>query len=219
MHSTSNNLLINDELNYDTVALAEEHDVLVSNLTDEQCGVYITIMTVVDGNHGGVLFLYGHGGTGKIFLWRTLSAAIRPRGEIFINVASSAIAATLLPRGRMAHSRFVLQLNPEKDSSCNIKQGSHLEELIEKTRLIIWDEAPMIHKFYFEALGFKMRDLLKYTNPHGVNKPFGGKTVVFGGDYRQILPVIPGGIRQQIVHASLSLSHLWDNCKIFISTG
>ncbi|KAL6574841.1 hypothetical protein OROMI_012126 [Orobanche minor] len=183
-------------------------------LINEQRGVYNTIMTAVDGNNGGVFFLYGHGGTDKIFLWRTLSAAIRPRGEIVLNVASSAIAATLLPGGRTAHSRFVIPLNPEKDSSCNIKQGSHLAELIEKTRLIIWDEAPMMNKFCFEALDFTMRDLLKYTNPHAVNKLFGGKTVVFGGDYRQILPVIPGGTRQQIVHASLNSSYLWDNCKV-----
>ncbi|KAL6575981.1 hypothetical protein OROHE_000452 [Orobanche hederae] len=196
-----------------SVALAEEHDGLVSNLTDEQRGVYNTIMTAVDGNHGGVFFLYGHDGTGKTFLWRTLSAAIRSRGEIVLNVASSAIAAILLPGGRTAHSKFVIPLNPEKDSSCNIKHGSHLAELIEKTRLIIWDEAPMMNKFCFEALDFTMRDLLKYTNPHAVNKPFGGKTVVFGGDYRQILPVIPGGTRQQIVYASLNSSYLWDNCK------
>ncbi|KAL6574843.1 hypothetical protein OROMI_012128 [Orobanche minor] len=56
------NLLISDELNYDTVSLAEEHDGLVSNLTDEQRGVYNMIMTAVDGNNGGVFFLYGHGG-------------------------------------------------------------------------------------------------------------------------------------------------------------
>jgi len=28
---------------------------------------------------------------------------------------------------------------------------------------------------------------------------FGGKVVVFGGDFRQILPVIPKGIRQEVV--------------------
>ncbi|KAL6581037.1 hypothetical protein OROMI_006960 [Orobanche minor] len=144
-----NILLISDKLNYDTIALAEEHDRLVSNMTDEQRGVYSTIMTDVDGNHGGVFFLYGHGGTGKIFLWRTLSTAIRSRGKIVLNVASSAIATTLLPGGRMAHSKFVILLNPEKDSSCNINQGSHLAELIEKTRLVIWDEAPMVNKFFF----------------------------------------------------------------------
>ena len=39
--------------------------------------------------------------------------------------------------------------------------------------------------------------------------PFGGVTVVFGGDFQQILPVIPGGGREQIVSTSLCHSHLW----------
>jgi ATP-dependent DNA helicase PIF1 len=34
-------------------------------------------------------------------------------------------------------------------------------------------------------------------------KIFGGKTVVLGGDFRQILPVVPKGGREDIVSASL----------------
>jgi hypothetical protein len=30
-------------------------------------------------------------------------------------------------------------------------------------------------------------------NPEAEQLPFGGKVVVFGGDFRQILPVIPKG--------------------------
>ena len=33
--------------------------------------------------------------------------------------------------------------------------------------------------------------------------PFGGKTVVLGGDFRQLLPVVRKGSRAQIVCASL----------------
>ena len=33
--------------------------------------------------------------------------------------------------------------------------------------------------------------------------PFGGKTVVLGGDFRQVLPVVPNDSRGQIVAASL----------------
>ena len=40
--------------------------------------------------------------------------------------------------------------------------------------------------------------------------PFGGKTVVFGGDFRQVLPVVRKGSRAQIVDASLRRSYLWD---------
>ena len=37
------------------------------------------------------------------------------------------------------------------------------------------------------------------------DRPFGGKVVLFGGDFRQILPVIPGATRQEVLHATLTL--------------
>ncbi|XP_031111962.1 uncharacterized protein LOC116015935 [Ipomoea triloba] len=45
--------------------------------------------------------------------------------------------------------------------------------------------------------------------------PFGGKIVVLGGDFRQILPVIPKGTRQDIVGATINSSYLWRYCKVF----
>ncbi|EFE88057.1 hypothetical protein BIFBRE_05094, partial [Bifidobacterium breve DSM 20213 = JCM 1192] len=42
---------------------------------------------------------------------------------------------------------------------------------------------------------------------------FGGKTVVFGGDFRQVLPIVRKGSRAQIVGASLRRSHLWDHMQ------
>ncbi|KAI8559660.1 hypothetical protein RHMOL_Rhmol04G0190600 [Rhododendron molle] len=42
-------------------------------------------------------------------------------------------------------------------------------------------------------------------------KPFGGITVVLGGDFHQILPVVPKGVREEIVNASLRRSDLWDD--------
>ncbi|CAH9093247.1 unnamed protein product, partial [Cuscuta europaea] len=64
------------------------------------------------------------------------------------------------------------------------------------TKLIIWDEAPMINKYCYEALDRTMRDILRHSYGCDGSKPFGGKTIVFGGDFRQILPVIPKGSRQ-----------------------
>ena len=43
---------------------------------------------------------------------------------------------------------------------------------------------------------------------------YSGKVVVFGGDFRQILPVIPNGSRQDGVHASINASYLWKHCSV-----
>ncbi|XP_076946714.1 uncharacterized protein LOC143618348 [Bidens hawaiensis] len=84
----------------------------------------------------------------------------------------------------------------------------------EKTSLIIWDEAPMIHRHGFEALDRTLRDILSHDDSNNSSMPFGGKTIVFGGDFRQVLPVIQSGTRQDIVNASLSSSYIWDYCKV-----
>ncbi|XP_057744772.1 uncharacterized protein LOC130962595 [Arachis stenosperma] len=212
------NKLILDELSYDRVFLAEQHSQYLAQMTSEQKTVYDKIIAAVNSNSGGVFFLYGYGGTGKTFIWKTLSAAIRSKGEIVLTVASSGIASLLLPGGRTAHSRFAIPLTPDEYSTCNIKQGSPLAELISETKLIIWDEAPMMNKFCFEALDRTMRDLLRSTNDSSLSLPFGGKTVVFGGDFRQILPVITKGSRQDIVNASINSSYLWHECQILSLT-
>jgi ATP-dependent DNA helicase PIF1 len=85
------NKLISDELNYDREELHLLHEELLQKLTDEQHNVYSTIMKSVTAQDGQFYFLYGYGGTGKTFLWRTLSAAIRSQGHIVINVASSSM--------------------------------------------------------------------------------------------------------------------------------
>ena len=44
---------------------------------------------------------------------------------------------------------------------------------------------------------------------------FGGKIVILGGDFRQLLPVFPRGIRNEIVYLSIQNSFLWNNFHKF----
>lgn len=205
------NMLIHDELNYDRESLKREHEMLYSTMTPEQKDVYNTVMNAVTLDEGGLFFLYGYGGTGKTFVWKTLAASVRSRGEIVINVASSGIAALLLTGGRTTHSRFSIPINLTEESFCSIAPDSDLAALLNRTKLIIWDEAPMMHRHCFESFDRTMRDIIRSPNR---SKPFGGKVVVFGGDFRQILHVIPKGTRAEIVHASLHSSNLWRYCKV-----
>ncbi|CAH1448407.1 unnamed protein product [Lactuca virosa] len=143
--SSSNNRLIVEELDYDIPNLKNEFDRLFVSLTDEQRNIFLDIMAKVKNNKGGVFFIYGYGGTGKTFLWKTISAAIRCQGEIVLNVASSGIASLLLTGGRTAHSRFIIPINLTEDSFCRINPKSDLASLVRKASLIIWGEAPMVH--------------------------------------------------------------------------
>ena len=57
-------------------------------ITYEHGAIFYNIMRVVATQSGGVYFLYGYGGTGKTFIWKTLSSAIRSNGGIVLTVAS-----------------------------------------------------------------------------------------------------------------------------------
>ncbi|KAL4316235.1 hypothetical protein AHAS_Ahas15G0264800 [Arachis hypogaea] len=113
------------------------------------------------------------------------------KGGIVLKVASSGIAVFLLPNGRTAHSRFKISLTINEDSLYNIKQGSPLAKLITKAKLIICDETLMISKYCYEPLDKCLRDILRCSDSYNAHLPFGGKVVVYGGDFRQSLPMIP----------------------------
>ncbi|XP_020081827.1 uncharacterized protein LOC109705509 [Ananas comosus] len=209
------NKLLREELDYDVCALKLEHTKLFEGLNEEQLTIYNSVLTSIHENRGDVIFVYGHGGTGKTYLWQTIISKIRSEGKIVLAVASSGIASLLLPGGRTAHSRFKIPIKLDEYSTCEVKKGSQLAKLLSYASLIIWDEAPMNHKNCFEALDRTLRDILKSDDGGTEQRLFGGKTIIFGGDFRQILPVIVGGTRQDIVNASITKSYIWDVCKVF----
>ncbi|GKD28612.1 ATP-dependent DNA helicase PIF1-like protein [Tanacetum coccineum] len=97
---------------------------------------------------------------------------------------------------------------------CNFVRRSYygdLVDLIRKTKLIIWDEAPMVNRNCFETLERTMADIWRRDDGTHSYNIFGGKFVLFGGDSKQTLPVIPCGSRQDAEHASINSSHLWKN--------
>ncbi|KAL4603641.1 hypothetical protein ACB092_10G139100, partial [Castanea dentata] len=115
------NRLIQEEMSYDVLSLKREHEILIFGLNNEQRIIYNSIVEVVATERWGMFFVYEQGGTGKIAL----------------PVASSGIAALLLP------------------------------------------------------------------------------VVVLGGDFRQILPLVRKGRRDDIVQSSISKSYLWIDCHVF----
>ncbi|XP_040366362.1 ATP-dependent DNA helicase pif1 isoform X1 [Rosa chinensis] len=210
-----NNRLLREELDYDCLELKRQHQNLVAQLNTCQRIIYDEVIKAIEDKTCNTFFVHGYGGTGKTFLWHTIINKLRFEGKIILAVASSGIASLLLPNGRTAHSRFKIPLVVNNLSICPIKKGTHLAKLIDKTELIIWDEAPMCNKYCFEALDKSLRDILSDPNNMQIDKPFGGKPILLGGDFRKILPVITGGTKEQIIEASLNSSYLWSSFKIF----
>ncbi|KAK9671842.1 hypothetical protein RND81_12G058200 [Saponaria officinalis] len=210
------NKLIRDERMYGRKQLAYDSSQKMQQLNKDQQVVYDKVIEAVNNNSGQVIFLYGHRGTGKTFLYSTISAKIKAEGKIVLNVASSGIAALLLPGGRTAHSRFEIPIELFYNSTCNISQNTQLAELLRKTSLIIWDEAPMDYKYAFEALDRTMKDIIGLRDKEAKSKLFGGKVILLGGDFRQVLPIVSKGARQDIVQASINRSYIWNDCRVYM---
>nr|XP_017245346.1 PREDICTED: uncharacterized protein LOC108217005 [Daucus carota subsp. sativus] len=212
-----NDLLL-EEMMYDRERLQLKAAEQYPCLNEMQRTIFDEIVEQVELDKGGFYFVYGPGGTGKTFLWSTIISKLRGDGKIVLAVASSGIPSLLLEGGRTAHSRFRIPIDINEYSCCEIKKRTFLAELICNASLVIWDEAPMTHRFVYEAVDRTFRDIRSTTNDECQSLPFGGLTTVLGGDFRQILPVLPKKGRHEIVCASISKSHLWESCKVYTLT-
>jgi hypothetical protein len=137
-------------------------------------------------------FVNGLGSTGKTFLYNCLLSTVRAQGRVAVAVASSGIVALLLDGGRTAHSRFKIPVQGLNSTfTCYISRDSELATLLQAAALIVWDEAIMMHKHVFEAVNRSLQDIMAVINPAFKFLPFGGLVMVFSGNFRQILLVVP----------------------------
>lgn len=185
-------------------------------LNGEQRRIYTTVMEAVRRNIGKTIFVDDVGGAGKTYLYSTILAAVRAEGRIALPVASSGIAALLLEGGRTAHSRFKIPVKGlHGESRCFVHREDDLAKLISQAGVIIWDEAPMTHRHAFEALDRTLKDIMKMFDPELGEMPFGGKVVLLGGDFRQVLPVVRRGGVPETIAACLKKSYLWPHVEVF----
>ncbi|XP_050889542.1 ATP-dependent DNA helicase PIF1 [Lathyrus oleraceus] len=191
------------------VDIPNEDIEFVAKLINDQMIAFKTIMNVIVQKHNGVFFVDGPRGTCKTFLYLTLMASLRIRGEIVLATATSGIAATLLPSGRSAHSRFKIPIDIQPSFICGIQKQKDLANLIRLVVAIIWDEAPMTNKNCLEALNRPLQDICRN------NASFGGKVLIMGRDFCQVFPVVRKGTKTQMISVCIVQSHLWDHTKIF----
>jgi len=172
----------------------EDHLKIVEILNVEQMTSYEKILDHVLKNKGQMFFVDGPGGTGKTYLYKALLAKVRSMDLIAVATATSGIAASIMPGGRTAHSRFKIPIKLSGNTMCSFTKQSGTAELLRKASLIIWDEVAMTKRQAVEALDRSLRDIMS-------------------GDFRQVLPVVLRGTRAQITDATLLRSYIWESVR------
>ena len=132
-----------------------------------------------------VFALLSSAGCGKTAFANGLAATIRADGGIVVCVAASALAAMLLSRGRTAHSALHIPIPANDSTMCNLSYSDRA--LLQSADVIIYDEISMVHEHVADTVDRSLRDVMRDV------RPFGGKTVVLMGDFKQLLPVVRYG--------------------------
>lgn len=200
---------LQQELHYDRDEQANFRDDSYQSMNEDQQRIFDAVMESVRNEVGGTFFIDAPGGTGKTFTFKAMLAAVRAEGQVALAVATTGIAAILLPGGITAHKRFSIPLENDSQITCAVKPRSSNAEAIRQSKLIVWDEAPSSSRYVIEAVNTCLQDLMDNE------LPFGGKTVVFAGDFRQTLPVSPNATREDIVALCLKRSPLWQRMRTF----
>ncbi|WVZ93701.1 hypothetical protein U9M48_039661 [Paspalum notatum var. saurae] len=196
------------ELNEELKIRFDEEDLkIVGSLNAGQRMGFDEIMDHVVRAQPRVFFVDGPSGTGKTYLYRALLAKVRSEGRIAIATATSGIAASIMHGGRTAHSCFKIPITLDDNTVCSFTKQSATAELLRRAALVIWDEVAMTKRQAVEVLERTLRDIM------GSDQPFGGKVMLFGGDFRQVLPVVARGTRAQITDATLLRSYIWQGVR------
>ena len=176
---------------------------MYSTLTVDQKNAADEILSAVRERRPACFFVNGQGGSGKTYLYQTLYNILSGDHHSVHCAAWTGIASNLLPHGRTISSLFKLNMEDNNRSSSMTRQQKEAESL--KTMdLLIWDEISMVPVQAFDTVDRLLRDIRQQNDI-----PFGGITIVVGGDFNQLLPIIERGNMSDVIEACVTQSTLW----------
>jgi hypothetical protein len=165
--------------------------------------------TVRGAHTDNLIYISGAGGTGKTFVYTAICQELQRLGKSFKCCSWTGISSQLLPGGSTLHYTFCLPLSMTSTSTSSMQMQSEKAAVLRNASLIIIDEISMVHK---EALRI-IDHLLK--NVMGNDRLFGGKLILVGGDYQQLLPVVNNVTGVEAAQYSPCYSRLWPRFKMF----
>lgn len=168
---------------------------------------------------GKNVFLTGEAGTGKSTVLRAFlercdrpCAVLAPTGVAAINIGGTTI-----------HSFLMLKPGLMTEDSIEEIGSGKKRAAIRAAKTLVIDEISMVRSDVFAAMDIRLRSLAKGGNRE---KPFGGKQMIFVGDFFQLPPVVKTETESDYLSSNLGGEYafqtdLWDDAApkcIFLKT-
>ena len=156
---------------------------------EQQCLVEAVLQSIESVGRGdepvsNCFYVDAPGGSGKTYVFNKLASYLRHHSKHVVCAAWTGIAANLMFDGRTVHSLFKLPVPVLETSTCNVSPTSTQADMLRRQDLFIIDEASMIPSHALHAIDICLQDIT------GVASHFGGKILLLGGNFRQVLPVV-----------------------------
>jgi hypothetical protein len=191
----------------DPTVIAERLAASMVLFNKEQEILFNDVMQSLLRNKGILFYVDGLGGSNTTFLLNALIDFLYTRYFPWLVVALSGVALLLLKGGRTAHSTFKIPIPCNSTAHCLIKPNTELVSVMRLARFIIWDEVDTVHMNAINLVDATLRELC------GSKEPFGGKVVVFAGDFCQTLPVVKYDKYPPSHEAKIKSLSLWTTIK------
>jgi len=161
-------------------------------------------------HNGRIFYVDARAGCGKTFLCQCISAFLRSRNKMVLTCAPSALAASLHMGGSTCHRCFGLPATNDRIRRVSsLSPKSYQGTALRLCDLYIIDEFSMFDVLNFDCADRVCRDMCD------IDKPFGGKVLLCCGEYAQLPPVVPNGLRVDIIAASCVSHPLWPSITKF----
>ena len=183
-----------------------KYEELYITCTNEQKSIVDRVLLSVQQSTAFVMMIQAPAGYGKSHIFKTIAHGTRASAHIVAVTATTGLAALNYEGGRTLHSvmRMSVVDDPILDSiECDVGGTSERAEYLRQVAVFLIDEVTMAHVQWLVAMDTCLQGLMANT------LPFGGKVVVFAGDFRQLPPVVKDGSEEDIFKASLPSFYYW----------
>jgi hypothetical protein len=161
----------------------------LQTLNERQRAFASHVIRAVQNKTPQLMFLQGSAGTGKPFTVKALIKILRAMGMKCLIAATTGIAAVQYHGGCTLHSLFKLGFDERAGSTfiSGVGNGTPHADYLMAADLIIIDEVSMLIPWVANRVSLTLKSISPNRDAH-----FGGKQILFVGDFLQLPPVVPG---------------------------